>query len=183
MLHGAKVNTSNNTRVTFDFRILQSKDDLGFKSISNYFDYNALQNSELQNNKNTSRSENKELSRNNNLSNNRFVSYSNSCNGVNAKSQLTLCAGIANDKKINITRNESEIYVFSHLPVLRHYLGPIENQIDGVIAFSLDIFEKDFNLAENILKFAVKNDKKVLFAAEDILVSNSIDIKKALELI
>ena len=183
MLHGAKVNTSDNTRVTFDFRILQSKDDLGFKSISNYFDYNALENAESQNNNDSSKSIKKESSRNNNLSNNRFVSYSNSCNGVNAKSQLTLCAGIANDKKINITRNESEIYVFSHLPVLRHYLGPIENNIDGVIVFSTEIFEKDFNLAENVLKFAVKNHKKVLFAAEDILVSKSIDIEKVLELI
>ena len=73
--------------------------------------------------------------------------------------------------------------MFSHLPVLRHYLGPLENEIDGVIAFSLDIFEQDYDLAENILKLAVKNGKKVLFAAEDILVSKSIDIKKALELI
>ena len=46
-----------------------------------------------------------------------------------------------------------------------------------------EIFEKDFNLAENVLKFAVKNHKKVLFAAEDILVSKSIDIEKVLELI
>ncbi len=184
MLHGAKVNTSDKTRVTFDFRILESKDDLGFKSISNYFDYNYLENFESQNNQQF-KTDKKESSskRNNSLSNHRFVSYSNSCKGVNAKSQLTLCAGIANDKKINITRNESEIYVFSHLPVLRHYLGPLENEIDGVIAFSLDIFEQDYDLAENILKLAVKNGKKVLFAAEDILVSKSIDIKKALELI
>ena len=182
MLHGAKVNTSDFTRVTFDFRILESKDDLGFKSISNYYDYNALENSQSKSNKNTTKFNNKE-SISSNLSNYKFVSYSNSCNGVNAKSQLTLCAGIANDKKINIVRNESEIYVFSHLPVLRHYLGSIETDIDGVVAFSLDIFEKDISLAEDILNHAISNSKKVLFAAEDILVSRSIDIKKAIELI
>lgn len=182
MLHGAKVNTSDFTRVTFDFRILESKEDLGFKSISNYYDYNALENSQSKSNKNTTKLNNKE-SISSNLSNYRFVSYSNSCNGVNAKSQLTLCAGIANDKKINIVRNESEIYVFSHLPVLRHYLGPIETDIDGVVAFSLDIFEKDISLADDILNYAISNGKKVLFAAEDILVSRSIDIKKAIELI
>ena len=69
------------------------------------------------------------------------------------------------------------------MPVLRHYLGPIENDIDGVIAFSLDIFNKDRDWAEDILMLALKNDKKVLFAAEDLLIARSIDIKKAIKLI
>ena len=62
-------------------------------------------------------------------------------------------------------------------------MGSIETDIDGVVAFSLDIFEKDISLAEDILNHAISNSKKVLFAAEDILVSRSIDIKKAIELI
>ena len=173
MIHGAVPNTSNRTRVTFDFRIVSSKDDLGHKSISNYYDYNYLLNKD---------SFNSSDERMDDLSDLRLVSYSNSCRGVNAKSQLTLCAGIAQDRKINITRNESEIYVFSHLPVLRYYLGEESPEINGVIAFSLDIFENDISLAKKIFELALKNNKVMLFAAEDILIRNSNDLIKAINI-
>ena len=42
MIHGAKMNTSNFTRVSFDFRIVDSDKDLGYKPISNYYRYNDL---------------------------------------------------------------------------------------------------------------------------------------------
>jgi len=173
MIHGAITNTSNSTRVTFDFRILSSKDDLGHKSISNYYDYNYLLNKDSVNSADESIDVFSDL---------KLVSYSNSCKGVNAKSQLTLCAGIAQDRKINITRNESEIYVFPHLPVLRYYLGEEAAETNGVIAFSLDIFENDIALARTIFELALKNRKVILFAAEDILIQNNNDLIKAINI-
>lgn len=174
MIHGAKLNTSGDTRITFDFRIIKSKDFLGYKSISNYHEYSYL----VGFNKHPSEeNEKKNILTGKKL---KFLSYSNSCKGVNAKSQLTLCAGIASDRNIDIIRNESEIYIFEHLPVLRHYLSSKEKGIAGVIVFSTDIFEDNVDLANTILDIAITNKKQLLFAAEDILVNSHIDKEKVL---
>ena len=165
MIHGAKMNTSDKTRVTFDFRIVNSDNDLGHKPISNYYRYDDLTNLKT---KKLDEDKPKNIK-------NVFLSYSNSCSGVNPKSQLMLCNNVAKDKGFAIQRNESEIYVFDHLPVLRHYLGDETPSFDGVVVFSVGIFNGEKMLAEEILNLAKKNSKMILFAAEDIMFNESED--------
>lgn len=165
MIHGAKMNTSDFTRVSFDFRIVNSDSDLGYKPISNYYRYNDLT------------SDKKEVE-NINISKkitDGFLLYSNKCLGVNPKSQLMLCTSVAKDKNLVIQRNESEIYVFDYLPVLRHYLGSDTPTFDGVIVFSVGIFNGQKDLGEQILNLAKQNFKQILFAAEDILFTYKTD--------
>lgn len=165
MIHGAKMNTSNLTRVTFDFRIVNSDKDLGHKPISNYYRYDDL----ISDKKKTEKVQSsKKIT-------NVFLSYSNSCSGVNPKSQLMLCTSVAKDKGLVIQRNESEIYVFDYLPVLQHYLGHETPEFDGVIVFSTAIFNGSKNLGEQILNLAKQNFKQILFAAEDILFTHNTD--------
>ena len=80
-----------------------------------------------------------------------------------------------------LQRNESEIYVFDHLPVLRHYLGDETPSFDGVIVFSVGIFNGQRMLAEEILNLAKKNSKTILFAAEDIIFNQSANNKLILD--
>ena len=80
-----------------------------------------------------------------------------------------------------IQRNESEIYVFNHLPVLRHYLGADAPSFEGVVVFSVGIFNGQKELAEDILKLAKKNSKKILFAAEDIMFDECVDNRLVLD--
>lgn len=165
MIHGAKMNTSDSTRVSFDFRIVNSDNDLGYKPISNYYRYSDLTSDEIET-KNTNKLK---------KTTDGFLLYSNKCLGVNPKSQLMLCTSVAKDKNLVIQRNESEIYVFDYLPVLRHYLGSDTPTFDGVIVFSLGIFNGQKDLAEKILNLAKQNCKKILFAAEDILFTHRTD--------
>jgi ectoine hydroxylase-related dioxygenase (phytanoyl-CoA dioxygenase family) len=124
MIHGAKVSRSEFTRVSFDFRIVNSDKDLGYKPISNYYRYCDLDKDVFENTKN----------RFGQNTSQQFLSYSNRCSGVNPKSQLMLCNCVAKDRGISIQRNESEIYAFDHLPVLRHYLSDETPMFDGVVA-------------------------------------------------
>ena len=165
MIHGAKMNTSNFTRVSFDFRIVNSDNDLGYKPISNYYRYNDL---------NIDKKEIEDISLTKKITDG-FLLYSNKCRGVNPKSQLMLCTSVAKDKNLVIQRNESEIYVFDYLPVLRHYLGSETPTFDGVIVFSIGIFNGQKKLAEQILNLAKQNFKQILFAAEDILFTYETD--------
>tara|TARA_B110000027_G_C16107185_1_gene295853 strand:+ start:557 stop:1660 length:1104 start_codon:yes stop_codon:yes gene_type:complete len=167
MIHGAKMNTSDLTRVSFDFRIVNSDKDLGFKPISNYYRYDDL----------TSDKKEIEKVQTTKKITQGFLSYSNSCSGVNPKSQLMLCSSVAKDKGLVIQRNESEIYVFDYLPVLRHYLGNETPTFDGVIVFSIAIFNGNKDLGEQILNLAKQNLKQILFAAEDILFTHKTDNK------
>ena len=86
-----------------------------------------------------------------------------------------LCSSVAKDKGLVIQRNESEIYVFDNLPVLRHYLGNETPTFDGVIVFSIAIFNGRKDLGEQILNLAKQNFKQILFAAEDILFTDKTD--------
>lgn len=171
MIHGAKMNTSDKTRVSFDFRIVNSDNDLGYKPISNYYRYDDLTNLKTEK-LNVDKAKNTK---------NVFLSYSNSCSGVNTKSQIMLCNNVAKDKGFAIQRNESEIYVFDHLPVLRHYLGAETPSFDGVVVFSVGIFNGQRMLAEEILNLAKKNSKTILFAAEDIIFNQSANNKLILD--
>ena len=167
MIHGAKMNTSNLTRISFDFRIVNTDKDLGHKPISNYYRYDDLI---------SEKKEIKEVQNTKKITDG-FLSYSNSCLGVNPKSQLMLCSSVAKDKGLVIQRNESEIYVFDYLPVLRHYLGYETPTFDGVIVFSIAIFNGRKDLGEQILNLAKQNFKQILFAAEDILFTHNTDNK------
>jgi ectoine hydroxylase-related dioxygenase (phytanoyl-CoA dioxygenase family) len=171
MIHGAKMNTSDQTRVSFDFRIVNSDNDLGYKPISNYYRYDELINLKTEK-LNVDKAKNTK---------NVFLSYSNSCSGVNPKSQLMLCNNVAKDKGLAIQRNESEIYVFDHLPVLRHYLGAETPSFDGVVVFSVGIFNGQRVLAEEILNLAKKNSKMIVFAAEDIIFNQSVNNQQILD--
>jgi len=165
MIHGAKMNTSDSTRVSFDFRIVNSENDLGHKPISNYYRYNDLE---------RDIEEVKDINKLNKKTDG-FLLYSNKCMGVNPKSQLMLCTSVAKDKNLVIQRNESEIYVFDYLPVLRHYLGCNTPTFNGVIVFSVGIFNGKKDLGDQILNLAKQNFKQILFAAEDILFTHKTD--------
>lgn len=156
-IHGAIHNYSDRTRVSFDFRISPTK-DTGTKPISNFY---PVKNSILEVNA-VGESFNDHVLK--------AITYSNNCRRVSAKSQLMLCAAFADSMKIDVILNESEIYEFSHLPVLRKYLT--SDLVDAVVVFGFDIFEGDVALGKSILELAILNKKTLVFCAEAFVFSH-----------
>lgn len=163
-IHGAVKNESNKTRVSFDFRISPTE-DTGTKPISNFY---PVKNSALEVNTFREKSNNQRL---------KAITYSNHCRRVAAKSQLMLCAAFADSMDIDVILNESEIYEFSHLPVLRKYLNT--DLVDAVVVFGFDIFEGDVALGKSILELAILNKKTLVFCAEAFVFSHQEQLDTA----
>lgn len=158
MIHGAKKNTWDQSRVSFDFRIAPREDDLGSKPRSNYFSYAELVQENLKNSA--------EVPSNSSIG--RAITYSNLCGGKSAKAQLMLCAAYAEASGIDIIGNESEIVTLPYMPVMREYLSNRVNGVDLVVVFGVEVFNGNEGLAREILSCADKSGKSIVFCSEGI---------------
>lgn len=155
MIHGAEKNTLGYTRVSFDFRIAPDPNDIGNKPRSNFFSRAELTGEQTQ-----------AADAGTTLTG---ITYSNRCNGVSAKSQLVLCSSFAEQNAINVNGNESEILPFGYLPVLRHYLSDGKADNNAVIVYGVEVFEKDKDLAGEILAMAKANNMHIVFCAQGLI--------------
>ena len=158
MIHGAKKNTWEQSRVSFDFRIAPLEDDIGTKPRSNYFSYEELVQGGAENTG----------ARTSAVKNQRAITYSNLCGGKSAKAQLMLCVAYAEASGIDIIGNESEIVTLPYMPVIREYLSSSMSGVDLVVVFGVEIFQGDVDLAQEILTCADESGKTIVFCAEGI---------------
>ena len=156
MIHGAKQNVWDQSRVSFDFRIAPVESDIGTKPKSNYFSYQDLVNEEVDNAGVSETTDRKQ----------RAITYSNLCGGKSAKAQLMLCVAYAEASGIDIIGNESEIVTLPYMPVMREYLSSRIREIDMVVVFGLEIFLGNSSLAKEILGCADEAGKSIVFCAE-----------------
>ncbi|MCY3013923.1 MAG: hypothetical protein NT171_04360 [Planctomycetota bacterium] len=156
MIHGAERNRQDISRVSFDFRIASDENDLGSKSRTNFYSRQELDGSVAAK---ASESTDKMIG----------ITYSNSCCGASAKSQLLLCTSFAESLGIDVVGNESEIYVFDHLPVLRSHIESSGFKINCVVVFGTDIFEGNKDLAKSVLEAADRSNMAIVFSSESLI--------------
>lgn len=173
MIHGAQRNSTDWTRVSFDFRIAPDPNDLGSKPKSNFYSRAELDQSEVVV-ANTSEECDEALV---------GITYSNLCGGVSAKSQLMLCAAFCEANNIDIIGNEAEIIALDYMPVIRHYLTRQSAEVNAVVVFSTSIFHGDKELAKNILELSKASNRKIVFCAETIIFDENVEVDSILALI
>jgi hypothetical protein len=159
-IHGADRSTCDNSRVSFDFRVVPAGTSTGIKPTSNYFDRSEL-------NGGTGQSAGPQVDTGGQRPRH-GLSYSNRCDRKSAKAQLMLVAAYAEANGIGVVTNEAEIIALPHLPVLRSYLSGDYPDVDCVVTFGLDIFEGDRRLAGEMLDCADAGKRSIFFAAEGL---------------
>lgn len=167
MLHGCEHNTTEDTRFSFDFRIVPGGESLGTKPKSNFYSRQELGNTSADSEVVTTSRENTSLKTG--------ITYSATCRGKSAKSQLLLAAAYADANSIGIVGNESEILALDYMPVMRSYLEGADSRIDCVVTFGIDIFEGNAELMESIFDVADQSGRSIVFAAEGCQYSPGAD--------
>lgn len=171
MMHGAKKNSWDSSRVSFDFRIAPDETDIGSKPRSNFVSYEEIC------------SGMDGLVESGTSKKYRAVTYSNLCSGKSAKAQLMLCASYAEANSIDIVGNESEIVTLPYMPVMREYLRNELDTIDSIVVFGVEVFNGDRNLASEILECADNGGKIIFFCAEGIHYEPGADKLAVLSLV
>ena len=173
MIHGTNLNTDDKTRISFDFRINENPNNLGTKPRANYYNRDDLL------------SNKKKVYNPKSTKNLRGISYSNLCSNISAKTQLDVCSRFAVDHGIEIDGNESEILIFSHLPVLEHYIQETNTSRNCIIVFGIEIFNRDKELASIFYRKSKFSQKKLIFAAQgrifDPMIEEERDLLDMLE--
>ena len=165
ILHGTLKNTSNASRVSFDFRIATSSCDLGNKPKANFYSYGQLIDDKSYDHLVLSENQRNALT------------YTGICGKISSKNQLLFLNSFAKSNNINIIASESEILIFDFCPVLTKYCKNPEINIDCILLFGTALLPKDFNLRSTIYKSALFNKIQLIFASEDIIFANEEDIK------
>lgn len=167
MLHGCEHNSTEDTRFSFDFRIVPGGESLGTKPMSNFYSRQELGNTNIDSEVATTSSEKPDLKTG--------ITYSATCRGKSAKSQLLLASAYADANSIGIVGNESEILALDYMPVMRSYLEGADSRIDCVVTFGIDIFEGNADLMESIFDVADQTGRSIVFAAEGCHYSPEAD--------
>lgn len=167
VLHGTLNNESGASRVSFDFRIAHSLQDIGTKPAANFYTYEQLSQplEEL-----TTASEA--------TPRRRALMYSGICRGVSAKNQLVFLNEYARINNIDIIGSESEIVAFDYAPVLQKYAKNPEANMDCILLFSVDLLPSDRSLRDRVYQGVLKNGLQVAFGAEDLVLSKAEDIQR-----
>ena len=165
MFHGTEVSKNGKTRISFDFRIAKSEDDLGIKSKSNFYSL-------------------KELNIKNKIKKIRNgLFYTNKCKGLSAKHQILQCKIYCEENNINIMGGDSEILPLSYLPVLKNYIEEKELKINCIVVYGLDIFNSNKKIAKEILELLKKNKKDMIFCNENIIFDKKYNFNNIMKYI
>lgn len=167
VVHGTLNNESGSSRVSFDFRIAHSLQEIGTKPAANFYTYEQLSHP-LEESTTASAATPRR----------RALMYSGICRGVSAKSQLVFLNEYARINNIDIVGSESEIVVFDYAPVLQKYAKNPEANMDCILLFSVDLLPSDRALRDRVYRGALKNSLQVVFGAEDLVLSKAEDIQR-----
>lgn len=172
MIHGTIVNNSDRCRVSFDFRIAQSVEDLGSKPISNYYTYDELASGQRATQKFgvASASEIKKA-----------WMFAGTCGRASAKSQLIFINEYCKINNINIIGSESEMVTMKHVPVLQSYISNSAGNYDGIILFSVQYLPRKKSTRDEVYRRALQHNVKLVFATEDLVLGSESDIAKVEE--
>jgi sporadic carbohydrate cluster protein (TIGR04323 family) len=172
MIHGTVSNTSDRCRVSFDFRIAQSAADLGDKPVSNYYSYAELGND--------SSGQSVSMSVATKKPKNAWM-LAGTCGRASAKSQLIFINEYSKINGIKIIGSESEMVTMKHVPVLQSYISNANDNYESVIMFSVQYLPEKRTTREEIYRRAIERNIKLVFAVEDIVLSDSHDVDRVEE--
>lgn len=147
ILHSSTKNTSNLTRLSFDFRFTTEGDS---SSTKNFDDYLKFHNGKFKKNSHASENTN-------------FLKYICGGRGISTKSQHILINEICEDLGFNLAGQEAEIERFDY-PMLRFHVDEIKNkesQYSGIVIASKGIFNNG-----ELLEIFSKINIPVFFALE-----------------
>lgn len=155
LVHGAECNTTDKTRVSFDFRIRPSGEVGGLKS-DDFFVSPDKFDAEV-NAPQTKRPVG--------------IAYVNMHEGftkhISQKIQQLMCFQYADEKSISILTAETEIVTMSHYPMLFDLLeGSEGRECDEILFFSVLLLPKDSNTRAKVFELARKRGIALAFVAE-----------------
>lgn len=151
LIHGSPVNKTNQTRLSFDFRLSPANDPTSTKDLANYFHY---------------RNETFELPKHD-LDGKRVLKYICGGKGKNTYIQHIIIEETARRYNINASEQEAEIERFGH-PIFKSYLQDKKTpqKLDGLIIASKNI------LSEDAIKAARMSKMRVWCALENDYLNN-----------
>ena len=147
VLHGSIKNTTNLTRLSFDFRFTIDEDETSTKNLNEYLDYS---NGKLIN----SNSARKEV---------RFLKYVCGGRGIDTKSQHMLIEASCKDLGLSLVGQEAEIERFD-FPMLQLHIAEIQNKTSlysGIVIVSKRLFDDS-----DVLELLSRSNITVFFALE-----------------
>jgi sporadic carbohydrate cluster protein (TIGR04323 family) len=163
IIHGTQINDTNQTRVSFDFRILRDGDDKGLKDDSFFVPFEqmrAMMNAEQQTG----------------------IVYIGKRRGftnvISQKYQALLCNRYAAEHHITVLVAETELCGFDHLPTLWNMIsGEYAGRFSNLILFSAFLLPEDRNQRRKLADECEERGLAVHFVAEDVvaLPENMLD--------
>ena len=147
IVHGSPLNTSNSTRISFDFRITKYGKDYGSKDISNNFIFRkgVLTDPILE------------------FSNKKYLKYVVG-GKFSTQSQHIFINAFAKEKKLIISEQDAEMERFD-FPILRRYLSNFDKKrFEGIVIYSKKSVKKEIYI--NIIK-GLYDPYKIIFASEN----------------
>jgi sporadic carbohydrate cluster protein (TIGR04323 family) len=167
MVHGTTTNETRKSRISFDFRIAESADDIGNKPQANFYNYDQLASGKT-----------KETAPAVSARSYSALLYSGTCRGISAKSQLVFLNEYARMNNIQVVGGESEIVVFDYAPVLQKYAKNPAPNMNSVLLFSVDLLPRDEQLRHRIYRSAIARQVAIIFGAEDCVLNGTDDIEQ-----
>jgi hypothetical protein len=157
IIHGTEINTTDQTRVSFDFRILLDGHDRGLKDESFFVPFDRRQATT------DARSQT-------------GVVYIGKRRGftniISQKYQALLCNRYAAENRISVLVSETELYGFHHLPTLWNMVsGGYAGRFSNLIIFSAFLLPVDRSERIKFAEECKARNLTVHFVAEDIVAS------------
>ena len=157
-IHGALMNRTNETRVSFDFRMVRENDDIGVKDNSFFVKIG----------------ERKDLS-NTDSKKKRVACYisrpKNNLHLPSQKYQQLICVQYCKDQNLFPVLLDTELSGFDYYPVLIDMIeGTWKNYFSHLVVFSRSNFPKNKKKFNNILKKIKKSRKTLYFVLEDQII-------------
>ena len=163
IIHGTEINDTDQTRVSFDFRILLDGDDRGLKDESFFVPFGQAQVAA-------------------NLERKIGVVYIGKRQGftqvISQKYQALLCNRYAAENHLSVLVSETELCGFDHLPTLWNMIsGGYAGTFSNLIVFSAFLLPEDRNERRKLAKECKARRLTVHFVAEDIVArpNNMLD--------
>jgi len=155
VIHGTEPNQTDQTRLSFDFRILLDGDDRGLKDESFFVPF-------------------ERASVTKKIEQQTGVVYIGKLRGftqvISQKYQALLCNRYATENRISVLVSETELCGFDHLPTLWNMVaGGYAGTFTDLIVFSAFLLPEDFGTREKFAKECVARGLTVHFVAEDIV--------------
>ncbi|MES2528839.1 MAG: phytanoyl-CoA dioxygenase family protein [Bdellovibrionota bacterium] len=169
MLHGSEKNISEETRISFDFRMQKPESSIGFKP-EKFFRSTNMENETVHTEERTA------------------IGYIGQGKGfskfVPPKNQILTIHSYCRENHITIQLTETEILTMSHFPILMDMLeGSEYRKMTSIVFYSTDLLPRDSEMLDKILSLSRDRGLELIFASEDIIYptfNNKADVVRTL---